>query len=75
VMRSVWDLESGELKATLNGHTRQVSAKLPLHASCFLETDQCQIRRWGAALVQVTSVCATPDGKYIISGSADNTVR
>ena len=43
---SVWDLASGEVKSTLQGHTQPVS-----------------------------SVAISPDGKTIVSGSWDITVR
>ena len=43
---SVWDLASGEVKSTLEGHTKVL-----------------------------TSVAISPDGKTIVSGSLDNTVR
>ncbi len=46
IWRRVWDLESGELKKTLEEHA-------------------------GAVL----SICMTVNGKQIISGSDDNTVR
>ncbi len=45
-LSSVWDLESGKLKATLEGH------------------------EWA-----VNSVYVTPNGRQIISASADETVR
>ncbi len=46
VLRSVWDLESGELERTLTRHTDSV-----------------------------LSVAVTPDGRHIVSGSIDKTVR
>ncbi len=45
-MSSVWDLESGELERTLEGHTGDIN-----------------------------SVCVTPHGRQIVSGSYDKTVR
>ena len=42
----MWDLASGEVKSTLEGHTKVL-----------------------------TSVAISPDGKTIVSGSLDNTVR
>ena len=44
--RSVWDLSSGALKSTLQGHTNYV-----------------------------LSVAISPDGKTIVSGSGDKTMR
>ncbi len=85
----IWDTTTGQLRATLNGHTDAILSLAISPCNRYLisgSADQT-IRVWDlnnlytkpqiihGHLDWVTTVAITPDGKYLISGSKDKTVK
>jgi WD40 repeat protein len=84
----VWDLETGETKATLLGHTnfvRALAVTLDGRHAVSGSADKT-LRLWDLESGQtlrtleghtdwIQAVAVTPDGRHVVSGSADSTVR
>ena len=84
----MWDLESGQLVRTLEGHTHSVTAVvlMPDGRRAISGSADHTLRMWDLEKGQlvrtleghtdwVTAVVVTPDGRRAISGSADRTLR
>ena len=84
----LWDVASGQLKATLKGHTEGVTSVLFLPDGLTLASGSYDgtIRLWDVSSSQlkatleghtegVTSVLFSPDGLTLASGSYDGTIR
>jgi len=84
----VWDLKTGQCRATFEGHTNTVSCiavtpdgKTVVSGSADwtlmvwdIETGQCRATFEGHTNI-VSCVAVTPDGKTVVSGSWDNTLK
>lgn len=84
----LWNLQTGELVASLTGHTRDVNtiAITPDGKTAISGSDDSTIRLWylpnGAPLRSLTghsrdvsTLAVSPDGQLLASGSEDRTIR